>query len=85
MKNFKMLSKAEMRKIAGGTGDPCMVDADCPSSLCIDGICSTLDGECRDNCGGELGSCPRSDEVCKTATCTTSQGIRVIVRSCMIG
>ena len=35
MKNLKPLSKAEMKKVTGGTGSLCTVDTDCiPTEMC---------------------------------------------------
>jgi hypothetical protein len=51
MKNFKMLSKAEMRKIAGGNSDSfCATDCKCPPGYVIKQGGFTISIECNGNC-----------------------------------
>lgn len=70
MKNLKPLSKAEMKKVTGGSGGPCSSSADCSieeiccgtTSVCIDpsdycpGGGTTCYALCKDTSGNVLGN-----------------------------
>lgn len=89
MKNFKALSKAEMKKVMGGTAE-CGIDAGgalCPDGMCCSqfGYCGTTDAYCGEGCQSqcsESGGCRNGSHSCASSENSALTGICAPAVSC---